>query len=86
MYFFIDFPISACVYIYNSYIFLHIGTGKTTLGAHLAYVFAKLNREIKTNAKSEKNQCVVYCGSSNVSVDFVASKYVRACISVYLLY
>ena len=55
---------------------MHAGTGKSTVGAHLAYAFAKLNRINKKSTSSEKNRCVVYCGASNVSVDVVASKYV----------
>jgi len=51
-----------------------VGTGKSIVGAHLAYAFAKLN-QITNRTPSEKNECVVYCGSSNVSVDVVASMY-----------
>lgn len=52
-----------------------IGTGKSTVGAHLAYAFAKLNQITRKKALSgqNKNKCVVYCGSSNISVDVVAS-------------
>ena len=53
----------------------YVGTGKSTVGAHLAYAFAKLNRITKKTSPSEKTRCVVYCGSSNVSVDVVASTY-----------
>ena len=51
------------------------GTGKSTVGAHLAYTFAKLNQSTKKKMVSEKkkNRCVVYCGASNVSLDIVAS-------------
>ena len=59
------------MYICNSN---SIGTGKSTVGAHLAYAFAKLN-QINKRIPSEKNRCVVYCGASNVSVDVVASMF-----------
>ena len=62
----------------HAFCLLYIGTGKSTVGAHLAYVFAKLNREIKAISKSKKNRCVIYCGSFNVSMDFVAS---MCCVS-----
>ena len=56
-----------------SYFNIFLGTGKSTVGAHLAYTFAKLNKITKKKERSEKNRCVVYCGASNVSVDIVAS-------------
>ena len=52
---------------------LYLGTGKSTVGAHLAYTFAKLNQITKKRTASEKNRCVVYCGTSNISIDVVAS-------------
>ena len=52
---------------------LYLGTGKSTVGAHLAYTFAKLNQITKKRTTSEKNRCVVYCGTSNISIDVVAS-------------
>ena len=42
---------------------LHVGTGKSETGAHIAYIFAQLNRE--------SNQCVVYCAPSNKAVDVI---------------
>ena len=53
-----------------------IGTGKSTVGAHLAYAFAKLNQISTRRSKKGKTRCVVYCGASNTSVDVVASTYV----------
>ena len=46
-------------------IIILIGTGKSVTGAHLAYIFARLN-SCKGN-----NQCVLYCGPSNKAVDVV---------------
>ena len=60
----------------NLHKYIFVGTGKSTVGAHLAYTFAKLNH-ITKRTPSEKNRCVVYCGASNVSVDVVASMYIR---------
>jgi len=51
----------------------YVGSGKSILGAHLAYTFAKLNRTAGNETSSGKKRCVVYCGSSNISVDVVAS-------------
>ena len=45
-----------------------IGTGKSVTGAHLAYIFAKLNGRLK---HGDKGKCVVYCGPSNKAVDVV---------------
>ena len=55
-----------------------LGTGKTTVGVHLAYSFAKLNQIAKKKAEStsEKTRCVVYCSASDSSLDVVASTYV----------
>ena len=44
------------------------GTGKSVTGAHIAYVFAKLNKTLNT---ADSHQCVLYCGPSNKSVDVV---------------
>ena len=57
-----------------------IGTGKSTVGAHLAYTFAKLNQISTRRSKKGKTRCVVYCGASNTSVDVVASTYVCVCM------
>ena len=56
----------------------YIGTGKSTLGVHLAYTFAKLNQitKMKAESKSEKSRCVVYCSASDSSLDIIASTYV----------
>ena len=52
-----------------------IGTGKSTVGVHLAYTFAKLNQitKKKTGSKPEKTRCVVYCSASDSSLDVTAS-------------
>lgn len=49
--------------------FLHIGTGKSETGAHIAYAFAMANRKLFPR------KCVLYCGPSNKSVDFVLGKF-----------
>lgn len=41
-----------------------LGTGKSETGAHLAYIFANIN-------KRDKYMCVMYCGPSNKAVDVV---------------
>ena len=46
------------------------GTGKSVTGAHIAYVFAMLNKVLN----SPNHQCVLYCGPSNKSVDVVFGK------------
>lgn len=46
-----------------------IGTGKSVTGAHLACIFALLN---KKSGPSDKT--VLYCGPSNKSVDVILSK------------
>ena len=51
-----------------------IGTGKSVIGAHLAYIFAMSNR------KAKKHQCVLYCGPSNKAVDVVHCKPVATLI------
>ena len=49
------------------------GTGKSVTGAHIAYVFARLNKTCNT---ADSHQCVLYCGPSNKSVEVVFGKYV----------
>ncbi len=44
------------------------GTGKSIVGAHLAYTFAMGNRKCGNHA------CVMYCGPSNKAVDVVHGK------------
>ena len=48
------------------------GTGKSVTGAHIAYVFARLNKTLNT---ADSHQCVLYCGPSNKSVEVVFGKY-----------
>ena len=48
------------------------GTGKSVTGAHLAYVFAKLNQRDQVE---QKNRCVLYCAPSNKAVDVVLGEY-----------
>ncbi len=44
---------------------ISLGTGKSETGAHLAYIFANIN-------KRDKHKCsVLYCGPSNKAVDVV---------------
>ncbi|XP_035692651.1 helicase with zinc finger domain 2-like [Branchiostoma floridae] len=56
------------------------GTGKTVTGAHLAYKFAKRNR----NARS--GDVVMYCGPSNKSVDVVAELLMDCGLKVLRVY
>lgn len=61
-----------------------IGTGKTLVGAEIAYWLAKLNRESKdVDAQNKKiRKQVLYCGPSNSSVDVAANTYVSRCFNV----
>ena len=52
------------------------GTGKSVTGARLAYLFAKLNRELTA---TQGHRSVLYCGPSNKSVDVVFSMYPIGC-------
>ncbi len=52
-----------------TFLFLPLGTGKSETGAHIAYVFAMLNRSL------QGRRCVLYCGPSNKSVDVVLGNY-----------
>ena len=56
----------------HSSFILFAGTGKSVTGAHIAYVFTKLNKVINTPGS---HKSVLYCGPSNISVDVVFSKY-----------
>ena len=47
------------------------GTGKTITGVRLAYIFAEINRQRRTDEPRIQPQ-VLYCGPSNKSVDVVA--------------
>ena len=52
------------------------GTGKSVTGAHLAYVFAKLNQRDQVEQKKlPANCCVLYCAPSNKAVDVVLGEY-----------
>ena len=55
--------------ISNMYYLDYIGTGKSVIGMHLAYIFARVN------SSRGNNQCVLYCGPSNKTVDVVHGKY-----------
>ena len=47
------------------------GTGKSVTGAHIAYALAmRLSKE-----KKSTNKCVMYCGPSQQSVNFVLGKH-----------
>ncbi len=48
--------------------YFNTGTGKSETGAHIAYVFAMLNRTLPNR------KCVLYCGPSNKAVDVVLGK------------
>lgn len=56
----------------GSSIFVYTGTGKSEIGAHIAYILAMANRQM--NLKTRGQQCVLYCGPSNKSVDIVLRK------------
>uniref|UniRef100_A0A8V5GWL3 Uncharacterized protein n=1 Tax=Melopsittacus undulatus TaxID=13146 RepID=A0A8V5GWL3_MELUD len=55
------------------------GTGKTVVGTHIVYWFYKLNEESVEKEKmlssdeetAKGKKCILYCGPSNKSVDFV---------------
>ena len=49
------------------YMLVVAGTGKSETGAHMAYIFARLNR----NSVFSAGNCVLYCGPSNKAVDVV---------------
>ena len=66
------------------YLYCCAGSGKSILGAHLAYTFAKLNQSSQKKEQSTTRKCVVYCGSSNVSVDVVASTYVIVYCNLFI--
>ena len=53
------------------------GTGKSVVGAHLTYIFSKIN----TGSK----KCVLYCCPSNKAVDVVHSKHVYIYIQIKLI-
>ena len=50
------------------------GTGKSETGAHIAYVFSLLNRQLNQRNRHESGKCVIYCGPSNKAVDVVLGK------------
>ena len=52
----------------SSYQLISVGTGKSVTGAHLAFIFAKLNSRRRHGGKG---MCVVHCGPSNKAVDVV---------------
>ena len=56
----------------TSYLLISEGTGKSVTGAHLAFIFAKLNGRLKHEGKGK---CVVYCGPSNKAVDVVHGQF-----------
>lgn len=67
------------------------GTGKTVTGVHIAYWFAKRNKQFQLQRDQDPSDIalpdsaskpkappqVIYCGPSNKSVDVVASKYAK---------
>ena len=60
---------------YNTVYIVHVGTGKSITGTHLAYIFSRFNRERAKTKRGKKemlpHQCVVYCAPSNKAVDVV---------------
>ena len=58
---------------------MFLGTGKTVTGVHIAYWFAKMNKNRKPSVNQDGEECsgslVFYCGPSNKSVDVVARTY-----------
>ena len=67
-------PLKCSLKCETSVCYAFVGTGKSTVGAHLAYAYARLNQITKKKTPGQqKNRCVVYCGASNTSVDVVAS-------------
>ena len=58
------------------------GTGKSETGAHIAYIFARVLKQLK-----KTNQCIVYCAPSNKAVDVVHSKWcdklILSCVILY---
>ena len=74
---------------FNTLLFCRPGTGKTLTGVHIAYWFARRNREfgpIPTSPRKDDDSDdeiesapdaspqVIYCGPSNKSVDVVVSE------------
>ena len=59
----------------NAWIY-DVGTGKSEVGAHLAYIFA---------VKNGGHGSVLYCGPSNKAVDVVHGKKPFACRISYLI-
>ena len=53
------------IIVFDFNLLLIKGTGKSIVGAHLAYTFAMGNR------KGVNYGCVMYCGPSNKAVDVV---------------
>ena len=48
-----------------TYLQFHKGTGKSIIGAHIAYEMAKRNKE------ESGDKCVLYCGPTNKSIDVI---------------
>lgn len=65
----------------NEYIFYvctYTGTGKSVIGAHLAYAHIIINNpnlQCVPSSTDEKIKCVMYCGPSNKSLDVVLGMY-----------
>lgn len=60
-----------------SHCLIILGTGKTIVGAHIAYIFTKLNT-------SSNRGCVLYCCPSNKAVDVVHSKHTIKFITIII--
>lgn len=52
----------------------NIGTGKTTTGIKLVYLFDLINDMMR--ADGHNHQQIVFCGPNNKAVDLVASTFV----------
>lgn len=55
------------------YSLLFEGTGKSVIGARVAYVLTKVNHIV--NISNATHKCVLYCGPSDKSVDNVFSEF-----------
>ena len=53
-------------------IIMSVGTGKTVVGVKIACLFAKMNEHNGGKCQSGARKQVLFCGSSNCSVDVVA--------------
>ena len=57
------------IFFFSQILLMFTGTGKSETGAHIAYIFARVLKQLR-----KKNQCVIYCAPSNKAVDVVHGK------------